>query len=523
MKLFTLSRKPQQVQLKGDAPLAPTLFSPESPKTTQRQRILAFVIILSSMLGVVAISKFILLKQSIRLDEAQTLWQTSHSVPGLLKVVAQDVHVPLYHLVVHFWLLYIGTSISSVRLLSLGFFLVTIPFVYLLGRQVMAYKWALVATVIFSFLPFMNWYANEARMYTMLAMMAIINQYFFVRIMRSKSYGWIGFVLSAMVGVYSHYFFVFNLVAEGIYFLANRKYFPAKTLRKLLALAVLLGVLLSPWLYYFVKLGSASATRPMVPKPSTVDFFNAYSQFIFGFQDDRINTILVSCWPLLVVFAFFAVRRSRGLNRSVQFLITIGLLPVLLAYGLSLVIQPFFLSRYLISSIAALVIAMVWFISLYPKRLAMLMTVALVGVLIGTAYAQDYGPNNPERENYQQAVSYIQTHASQRDVIVLSAPFTVYPFEYYYNGPVQIQTIPIWNRAVAGGIPAYQESQLPSYVDQIKKNHQDLYVLLSYNQGYEKQVKLYLDTHLARTASKHFSPDMNLYVYRANFKPIQAL
>jgi mannosyltransferase len=522
MKLF--HRQPAATKELNLEPVAqPELFSVEPSKTTPRQKLWVFVTIVASMLGVTAISKFILIHQSIRLDEAQTLWQTSHSVPGLLKVVAEDVHVPLYHLMVHFWLLYVGNTVDSVRILSLIFFLVTIPFVYLLGRQVMSYKWSLLGTVIFSFLPFMNWYANEARMYTLLVMLAVINQYFFVRVMRRKPFGWTGYALSAMIGVYSHYFFIFNLVAEGIYFLANRKYFPPKTFRKLLGLGVLLAAILAPWLHYFVALGSAAATRPMVPKPSTVDFFNAYSQFIFGFQDDRINTILVSCWPILVVFAFFAVRRAKGVNRAVQFMITIGLLPVLLAYGLSLVVQPFFLSRYMISSVAALVLAMVWFVSHYPRRLAVFVIAVLLLTVGATSYEQDYGPNNPEAENYRQAVQYIERNATQRDVIVLSAPFTVYPFQYYYNGSIAIRTIPVWDRSNGAGIPAYDPAKLPDYVNQIKASHQKLYVLLSYNQGYEKQVKLYLDTHLDRTATQHFSPDMNLYVYQVGFKQIQPL
>jgi hypothetical protein len=33
---------------------------------------------------------------SIRLDEAQSIWQVSHSIPEILDIVGRDVHVPLY-------------------------------------------------------------------------------------------------------------------------------------------------------------------------------------------------------------------------------------------------------------------------------------------------------------------------------------------------------------------------------------------------------------------------------------------
>jgi mannosyltransferase len=490
--------------------------------TNSREKLHVLITLGICLVGVLAIAKFVLLKQSIRLDEAQTLWQCSHSIPGLLKVVAQDVHVPLYHLIVHFWLMYVGHSVIAVRLLSLIFFLATIPFVYLFGRQIMSYKWALIATAIFSFLPFMNWYANEARMYTMLALIAAANQYYFVRLMRRRT-GWIGFTVTAMAGVYTHYFFIFTLAAEGIFFLVQRRQFAAKSLRKMIALAVLLGAILAPWLYYFVSLGAASNTRPMVPKPSAVDFFNAYSQFLFGFQTNRINTILVSSWPLLVVFGFFAIRRSTGANKIVQFLITIAVLPPILAYVLSLITQPFFLSRYMIASVPALVLALVWFISRYPRRYALAMVSVVIAAIGATSYLQATSIDNPMLENYKNAADYVNSHATTRDVIVLSAPFTVYPFQYYYNGSTQLNTLPQWNRQVAGAIPTFNAQKLPSEVNAIKRNHTYIYVLLSYNQGYEKTVKLYLDTLLERVSSKHFSPDMNLYVYKVNYNPIPAL
>src|ERR1700712_3057111 len=182
--------------------------------------------ILSCMLGVFILSHTLLVHQSLRLDESQSLWQTSHSVGYTLRVVAEDVHVPLYHVMLHFWQLYLGNDVATARLLSLCFFLVTIPIFYLLARQILDRAWALFAVVIFSFLPFMDWYSNEARMYTLLALMATLSQYYFIRILREDK-GWQGYGITALIGAYTHYFFSFNLATQGIFYLFNRHRFPA--------------------------------------------------------------------------------------------------------------------------------------------------------------------------------------------------------------------------------------------------------------------------------------------------------
>lgn len=481
------------------------------------------LVVLLCMGGVVLISQLVLIHQSLRLDESQSLWQTSHSVGDTLRVVAQDVHVPLYHVLLHFWQLYFGHTVTTARLLSLVFFLLTIPLVYLLGRYVLTAGWALFATVLFSFLPFMDWYGNEARMYTLLALMATLSQFYFLRVMQGKRGGWWGYGVTALIGAYSHYFFSFNLATQGIFYLFNRKKFAPGSFKRFLALAVLIALALLPWLIYFHSLGSAKNTSPKLNNPSTVDFFNAFSQFLFGFQDNYINTILVSCWPLVILIAFFAIQRGQRLSPELSYLATAAFVPVLLAYGLSFVVSPFFLSRYMISCVAPLIILVVWFISHYGRRLSMMASIILVVSLVLTSIQQDSSAATPVKENYQQVAQTISREVKPQDVIVMSAPFTVYPFEYYYNGVAQIQTLPIWNRQATGAIPAFNEKTLATQVAQLNQNHHYVYLILSQNQGYENTIKQYYLHHFKQISHHTYSPDLTLYVFQVGYNTVPAL
>lgn len=487
----------------------------------------ATVFILICIIGSFAISQLLLIHNSIRLDEAQSLWQTSHSAAGTLKVVAQDVHVPLYHMILHFWQIVVGPSIESARFLSFLFFVLTIPFVFLLARKVLSVDWSLFVVFLFSFSPFMNWYANEARMYTLLVLVATISHFYFMNLIESKGKkGWLGYTLSAMVGVYTHYIFIFSLLAQGIYFLYKRKAFIAGTLRKFIGLAILLIVELTPWFLYFRSLGSASNTSPNLPLPSTVDFFNVYSQFSFGFQNDSANTLIASTWPLLVIVSFLSVKYGHRLDKKMGYMLIAAFLPVLLVFGLSYVVTPFFLGRYLSAGVVPLTIIVVWFISHYQKKVSLAASTLMVGLVIFFSLQQYFSGSTPVKEDFHAAASYLDSHAKAHDVVILSAPFSVYPLEYYYNGEAAIRTLPIWNRSIPGPIPAFEPAKLESEVNTLKANHQYAYVLFSFDQGYQEQIFQYYERHFERVSSKQFSPNVELYVYRVGYdevKPISQL
>jgi mannosyltransferase len=505
---------PGVVRIRRVPPVA--VPSPVKKSTHVWRKLLIAVTLLFCMAGAILMSRLILVHQSLQLDEAQSLWQTSHTFGGTLHVVATDVHVPLYHIMLHFWQIYFGNGIERARIISLVFFLGTIPLVYLLARQVLKTSWALFATILFSFSPFMNWYANVARMYTLLAFFATLSQYLFIRLLQRKK-NWIAYALTCIVGVYSHYFFSFNLAAEGLYFLVARKHFAPGSFKRIIIVALLAATSLVPWLLYFHSLGSGGNERPQLALPSTVDFFNVYSQFLFGFQNDRINTILVSCWPVIMLFGLLAVRRTHRADAKIGFIANMAFTPVLMAFILSLVVTPFFLSRYLISSLAPLIIFIVWMITAYGKKLGRFLSIFMVAILIATSIQQDFSSSTPVKEDYKDAVAYINAKATPEDAVVISTPFTIYPVEYYYHSNAAITTLPIWDRRSFGGIPGFNKATMPAQIASINKDHHYVYLLLSYDQGYETTIRQYYLAHFQQISHHTYSDDLTLYIFKVGY------
>jgi mannosyltransferase len=464
----------------------------------------------------------ILSKQSIRLDEAQSLWQTRQEPMQILNTIAEDVHVPLYHMLLHFWRVGFGENIAVARTLSLLFFLGTIPAMYFVGRAAFNSLVGMFAAFLTAISPFLNWYGNEARMYSMLTLLSLINQYFFLQIFRTNDKrAWIGYGITAVVGMYTHYFFAFALLAQAVFYVAYRSHFQPGTLKKFIQVAAIVLVSMLPWLAFVYSMGAASNTRPQIDLPTSVNLFNTFSEFIFGFQSEYLNTAIVSMWPVLVLLGFFSLRRNKSLDPEAAYFILALLVPIASAFLLSFVIQPFYLARYLIFALPSLYLLVSWLFSTYPQRLAFALKSLLILAMLFTLTVQLLSPDTPVKEEYYAATTYLNKESKPQDVIIVSAPFTIYPIEYYYTGTSRVDTLPIWNRYITGPIPPFSEEKLPAEVARLKGSHQRAFLLLSYDQGYEQKVKDYFDTHFERLEAKEYSNGLNLYVYKLRYDQLE--
>jgi mannosyltransferase len=470
------------------------------------------------MLFCAAISFYFFSTQSLRLDEAQSLWQSGRAPKDILTIIAQDVHVPLYHLALHFWRLFFGDTVRVARLMSLLFYLLSIPSLYLLGKLAYSRVVGLFAALLLALSPFMNWYGSEIRMYTLFTFLVILNQYFFVRLMkRSESdHVWIGYAVTAILGIFSHYFFFLNLASQAIFYFLRRPLFPPNALRNFSLIAILLAGSFAPWVWYVRSLGTAGYQEPLLSPPTTVNLFSTFSQFLFGFQNDNLNTFFLSLWPIALILGILTLRKNVRLSPETEYFIIALVGGIAIAFITSFIV-PVFVSRYLIFTIPSLYLLLASMADTYVPRFAKLVRWGFVLAMFAMLISEIANPTTPVKENYADAVTYINGHIAPQDALVVSAPFTIYPVEYYYHAPAPLFTIPIWNRYAFGPIPNFTESDLPKEAEALAASHQNIWLLLSYDQGYEEKIRLYFDTHYERLSVKNFSPGLNLYVYKIRY------
>src|SRR5690348_6955035 len=249
------------------------------------------------------LSSISLFTQSIRLDESQQIWISTKSVSTIVSFVATDVHVPLYAILLHFWMQLFGSSIIVARIPSLLFFLATLPVLYITYTEAANRKIAIIATITFASSPFILWYSSEARMYTLFTFATALNMLYFLRYIKTNGKeGKLGYFLSEILGLYSHYFFLFVLVTQLIFLIGKffaslyeDRYRPkvlfwtawSNMQKSIFLLFFLMGVgfcFIIPWGIYVLFLGGAANTQPLIPPPTTFNIFQTFVNFLFGFQ-----------------------------------------------------------------------------------------------------------------------------------------------------------------------------------------------------------------------------------------------
>ena len=487
-------------------------------KTEREKEIATWLALIAMMLFVCALSYFFFMNMSLRLDESQSLWQTSRTPLSIFNVVAQDVHVPLYHELLHEWRFYISNTVQGARTLSLVFFLLCIPAIYLLGKKSYNRSIGIWSALLLTVSPFMNWYGNETRMYSLFALMIIVNQYFFVQLWKEpKRDTWFWYFVTALLGIYSHYFFFLILAAQALFYFIRPSLFPKGTFKKFVITAGVLLLLFLPWVIYVVHIGQILNQTPTIAVPTTVDLFGVFQQFIFGFDNDTVSTVFLSLWPLALVFGFLALQRHKRMTTETEYNMLAIFVPVLLAYGISFVITPVFLARYLILVVPALYLCLLMLIESFPSKIAALCKYGLLALMVLMLAVEIISTTTPVKENYEGASEYLNTHVRPQDAVIVSAPFTLYPIEYYYTGSAPLSTLPIWNQFGHGAIPPFSEAALPQQVASSTDGVQDVWLLLSYDQGYQQNIQDYFDSHYQRVYSKTFSPDLTLYVYKIRY------
>jgi cellulose synthase (UDP-forming) len=463
---------------------------------------------------VIALSVGALSGLGLRLDESQSLWQTSHTYSRLIENVRADVHVPLYHTLLFFWRLAFGETIFVARMLSLTFFVLSIPILYLLARRLYTRKVATFSVILYSVSPLMNWFANEARMYTQLTFFTLLQQLAFVSIAQKRSqWYWLLYLVSTIAGLYTHYFFGFIVFGQILYYLIFRKDFAKYSFWKFAGVAIAGIGALAPWVLYSSGIGGESNTRPQLISPSGIDVVNTFINFLFGFQSDALTTVIGSFWPLLVVLVFVMLQKNIKTSRESLFYLVSLLAPISIAFIYSLYLSPIFLTRYFIALVPTFYILMSYFFVHHTKGYGKYLVSAYSLLVIGFFGLQFYNPNTPVREDYIEAVAYVEEAANPRDLVVVTSPFTVYPVEYYYDGPAQIVTLPEWDRTESRGIDPFSLEEAQQFFEESAGKNERIHVIMSYDQGYLEELENYLDDTYINVASVEVSVGLRVKTY----------
>jgi mannosyltransferase len=252
-----------------------------SPRSIQRTTVQAGLALLGLLLLAFALRVYQLQAQSLWYDEGVSWYMTRMSLSDLTIWTADDIQPPLYYYLLWGWTRLAGTSEYALRFPSVFFGMISVPLLWVTARRLLGKRAAWLASLLLALSPLHVYYAQEARMYTLLTFLGLLSSYLLLRLLNSQSPNlrspltW-AYILSAVAALYTHYFAFFLLAAHVIYALygwwksapapvrtsssspnqeRGREHLFSERLgtnRALIAIPVAIFVLYLPWLPFLV-------------------------------------------------------------------------------------------------------------------------------------------------------------------------------------------------------------------------------------------------------------------------------
>lgn len=173
---------------------------------------------------------------------------------NLVTLLKTDTQGPLYYFLLNLWLHIFGTSDLALRSLSAFVSVCSIPVIYALGYQLSSAKVGAYGALIFSLASFQIAFAQYSRPYALLGFFALLSTLSAIRFAEQKSWNWLlVYAFSAILGLYTHYLFIWNLAFHWIVIICLRPHDRSFFIRRWgLAQILIIGGFL-PWLPYFAE------------------------------------------------------------------------------------------------------------------------------------------------------------------------------------------------------------------------------------------------------------------------------
>ncbi len=373
--------------------------------------------------------------QSLWRDEVDALRFATQSWPKLLAMfTAQGHNGPLYFLLLRPWVALSGDSEFALRFFSLFFGVLAVPLIFALGRKLVSPPAGLLAALLAALSPYLAWYAQEVKMYSLIVFLAMLSIYLYLTaLQRGGGLRWAAYVVVTSLCLYVHLLAALIIPVEVLWFAISWPRYRRRWRAWLAAVAVLtLPYLpLAVWESHILLSGfkTGHAFYPLATMLTIL---------LLGFS--RGISSVVPDWTVVVfVFLFLAgvflplPIRARSWRPRLDLLVYL-FVPVLGVYLVSLR-TPLFTDRYLIYVIPAYFILMATGLLAVRERAALLFALCLALVIAVDGYALWGQTHVPIKSDFRAAAAHVAARHDEGDLVLFLMPYVRHTFEYYYRQP----------------------------------------------------------------------------------------
>jgi mannosyltransferase len=321
---------------------------------------------------------------------------------------------PLYYALLWPWERVFGDGEAALRSLSALFGIVLVPVAYAIGQQLSGRRAGLIAAALVAVNPYLIWYSQEARAYSLFALLAGASLLFFLRAFERRDGRslWWWAALSALA-IASHYYAGYLVAIEAVVLLATSP--RRRDVVPPVGVVVITGALLAP----LVLAQRSSGRTDWIDDTSLASrLVNAGKRFMTGPFGSPVDALAVVIAMVATAALVLLLKQAPPAERARALLaLAVGLGAIAIPLVLALAGFDYFSDNYLIGSLVVLVCVVAAGLAAPPARWAAAMGVALCGALAAVAIVQQFD-EELQREDWRQVARDLGAPHGGRVIVV---------------------------------------------------------------------------------------------------------
>ena len=455
-----------------------------------------------------------LASQSLWRDEVDAIRFSDWPLPQLLTGLFQTGHNgPLFFLLLRPWRFLTGDSEFALRYPAAVWGTLAVPLGYILARQLGLSRWVgLVTGLLLATSPYLIWYGQEAKMYTLLLLLVTLA---FIAYLKALNGGgarwWLIFTVATSLTFYLHILSPLMLLVYVAVAWLCRDRVRQQWRGWLVSLACLTLPYLPLALWQIpLLLTNFQSGHPFYPLPEQLHLLlQLYSRGLIRFG--RLTPLVLYIFLLLAgLFLTLPTTRSKSASRRSRYLLAVWvLLPALTVYLISLRVAVFE-DRYLIYIAPAFYLLIVVGLSSirpYWRGLAALgLGLALMFNLLGIWQQQ----RQPIKADFRAAAHYLLSQPQPPATIMVQIPYLQYTLNYYYPADYTLLE-GLWTN------DGKSEAAVHTEMTALTAGLTDLWLVVSEEAMWDSRglTRAWLNQHADLIEQAHFMR-VDLYHYRFN-------
>ena len=398
--------------------------------------------LLGAVLILAAVLRFAGLgSESLWLDEGYSVRVASGALREVIAGATGDIHPPLYYLLLHAWIGWFGRSEVAVRSLSALAGLGIVVLGWALGRRVAGPSAGLLAALLLSLSGFQLHYAQEARSYALLGMLAALSWWLAARtVEEGRARDRIGMALASIALVYTHHAGWFVVAAQALTPLAAPRFRGPGAARAWAGWIATHAAIVLAWLPWLGVVRRQAATVTSLSWLTPTGPHALLSALVDHADSPWLGIVIGALVVVALLGAGRAYATSRGATLPAGIVALWLAAPILLPFVISWAGQPFFLARITIAADVPLAVLAAAGLVALPGRAQLVAIGLLTALAVPPFLAYETGPH---RERWREAVMELEQDARPGDLVLFDAGYCLRDIWGYYARRRDLELRPV--------------------------------------------------------------------------------